>query len=455
MDPVPTTLLRRVTLPNGDLVDVRCADGRVESITAPGSAPPADEIIDGEEGYVLPGLTDHHVHLLAWAAAITSVDVSGGPENLARTLAAAQPDPSGWIRGVGYHDSSALLDRDALDRMRADVPVRVQHRGGALWVLNSAAIRQLDLENVGAHPGLERDEQGRLTGRIWRADEWLSHRWPSVVPDLSAVGATLARWGVTSVTDATPGCRGTDLIGQAHRAGVLPQRITMMAEGPIDDGLAVGPLKLLLDERDLPSLDDLVDQIRRARRAGRPVAVHCVGRVELLLLLAAFDQVAPVRGDRIEHGAVIPDEELERIHALGLTIVTQPGFITDRGDDLVADTDPDEVRHLYRYRSLLRARIPVALSSDAPYGPANPWTIVRAARDRCTPSGRLLGADEHVTARQALDSFIAPTPGGQPVAIRPGALADLVVLRPGAVVGDCDDPVAFTLIGGRVIYRCR
>jgi hypothetical protein len=60
-----------------------------------------------------------------------------------------------------------------------------------------------------------------------------------------------------------------------------------------------------------------------------------------------------------------------------------------------------------------------------------------------------------VTARQALDSFIAPTPGGQPVAIRPGALADLVVLRPGAVVGDCDDPVAFTLIGGRVIYRCR
>ncbi len=89
--------------------------------------------------------------------------------------AAAQPRPD-WIRAVGYHQSVAGdLDRDVLDRMIPDRPVRVQHRSGILWVCNSAALAALDAEHETA-PGVERDAAGRLTGRLWRMDRWLGHQ---------------------------------------------------------------------------------------------------------------------------------------------------------------------------------------------------------------------------------------------------------------------------------------
>ncbi|PRC54211.1 amidohydrolase, partial [Mycobacterium sp. ITM-2017-0098] len=83
------------------------------------------------------------LHLRAAAAAMCSVRVGPdeirGKADLARVLAAATPDADGWVRAVGYHDAAAgPLDRDVLDEMSPRVPVRVQHRSGVQWTLNSA-----------------------------------------------------------------------------------------------------------------------------------------------------------------------------------------------------------------------------------------------------------------------------------------------------------------------------
>ena len=67
-----------------------------------------------------------------------------------------------------------------------------------------------------------------------------------------------------------------------------------------------------------------------AHAAGRPVAVHCVTRVQLVLTLAALDAAGRLPGDRIEHGAVIPAESLPDLR--GLTVVTQPHFVAERGE---------------------------------------------------------------------------------------------------------------------------
>lgn len=42
---------------------VRVSDGRIQSISADGGPPPDGETIDGEGGYLLPGLIDSHVHI--------------------------------------------------------------------------------------------------------------------------------------------------------------------------------------------------------------------------------------------------------------------------------------------------------------------------------------------------------------------------------------------------------
>ena len=51
----------------------------------------------------------------------------------------ASPRPDGWIRAVGYHDSVAGEIVLGWTSFAAHTG-RVQHRSGALWILNSAAL---------------------------------------------------------------------------------------------------------------------------------------------------------------------------------------------------------------------------------------------------------------------------------------------------------------------------
>jgi hypothetical protein len=58
--------------------------------------------------------------------------------------------PGARVRGSGYRESfSGVLDRETLDRLMSDRPARAQHRGGALWALNTRALAELGLDPTG------------------------------------------------------------------------------------------------------------------------------------------------------------------------------------------------------------------------------------------------------------------------------------------------------------------
>jgi predicted amidohydrolase YtcJ len=453
---------------DGRLVDVRVEHGAVAEV-APTLRPARDvEVVDGGGGALIPGLHDHHIHLLATAAAAESLAVGppGVRDEPALAAALARADavlpPGAWIRAVGYHESVAGdIDRRALDRAVPDRPVRVQHRGGARWILNSAAVASLDLDHVD-RPGIERDDTGRATGRLHRSDRWLRHLLPAgEVPDLAGLGRRLAGHGVTGVTDTTPYTTVEDLapLAAAVASGALPQHVVVtgaaeLAGATPPPGLRWGPVKIVIDDGAYPPLDDLGDQVVTAHRHGRPVAIHCVTRVALVLALAAWDAAGARWGDRIEHGAVVPPELYDRLIHHGLTVVTQPGFVAERGDDYRRDVDPDDLPFLYPCASLLRRGIPVAASTDAPYTHADPWRAIDAARTRTTAGGVALGPGEAVPARRALDLFLgtAEEPGGPPREIAPGAPADLCLLT--APLGEAlraplEIEVVATFVGGR------
>ena len=455
----------------GSRVDVHVS-GAV--IAAMGPTPPTPahcQIIDGGGGALLPGLWDHHIHLFALAAAQTSTR-AGPPQvttidQLASILCeAADRHPSdGWVRAVGYHESVAgSLDRHTLDRIVASRPVRIQHRSGTQWILNSAAVAALDLDRA-KHPGIERDRQGHPTGRLLDADCWLRDRLgPGDPPDLSQVGRTLASFGVTGVTDATPydGIVDLEALAGAVTTGALPQRIVVtagpaLAAASFPAHLTSGPVKIILHEHKLPNLDELVEWIRRAHLHHRPVAVHCVTRATLALALAAWDTTGAHPGDRIEHGSVIPLELLDPIAQHGLTVVTQPSFVTERGDQYLADVDPHDRAHLYRCRSLLDARIPLAAGTDAPFGDPDPWRAIASATHRRTPAGATLSAHETISAARAIELFLGPPdqPGGPPRTLKPGTPADLCLLDAPlreALNHPDSNHVAATLIHGAVAW---
>jgi len=207
---------------------------------------------------------------------------------------------------------------------------------------------------------------------------------------------------------------------------------------------------MMLDDVTLPPLDELTGRISDAHAAGRPAAVHCVTRVQLVLTLAALDRAGRLPGDRIEHGAIVGADSLPDLR--GLTVVTQPHFVTERGEQYAADVPADDLPDLWRLRSLIDAGVDVAAGSDAPFGNEDPWHVMRAAVRRSVP----FRADEAVSPARALALFL-----GEPAApdlrrlVAPGRPADLALLRAGPLeVLDslASDLVAATFVGGELGY---
>lgn len=471
MPRVNDLLLRDVDI-EGRRCDISITAGLITAIGDSSSSPdpPRCDVLEGHGGAVVPGLHDHHVHLLAMAAAAESVSVAPGDTRDAEALGRALRDraemvgPGAWVRAIAYDDAVAgPLDRWRLDELVGDRPVRVQHRSGVQWVLNSAACRAVGLDDA-PPSGAGRDAEGRLDGRLIREDPWLASRLaPSPPPDVEAVVRRLHRAGITGVTDATPFTRTPDLDALRPAAGLIRLQVMgspALTKSTFDAPLRQGPVKFLLDEHDLPALEDLADGIATAHRAGRAVGIHVVTRATLVLALAAWEHAGTIDGDRVEHGAVLPDELIPAMRRFGLTVVTQPLFIADRGDAYLHRVDSDDIPHLYRCGSLIAAGVRVAASSDAPYAAADPWQAIQAAVTRTTLTGVVVGEGERLTARQALDLFLAPldTPGGEPRRVVIGAAADLVVLD--APLDDVlrspsSERVIHTLVGGRPVLETR
>jgi len=139
-------------------------------------------------------------------------------------------------------------------------------------------------------------------------------------------------------------------------------------------------------------------------------------------------------------------------------VITQPGFIHERGDQYLRDVAAVEHDTLYRCHSLLAHGIPVAGSTDAPYGNPDPWRAMRASVSRRSRGGRVLAEHERLSPEQALALFTsaADDPGGGSRRIAVGEVADLCLLNcdwQAARLHLCSANVRATLRGGTVIYQ--
>ncbi|GBE63715.1 amidohydrolase [Mycobacterium sp. MFM001] len=430
-------LIRHATRLDGAVLDVRVG-AQIDEVGQALEPRAGEEVYDAAGGTVMPGIHDHHVHLHSAAAAETSVQV-GPPQvcdrdALSSVLATAEPGDDGWIRAVGYHDSVAgPLDRTTLDALTPAVPVRIQHRSGVLWILNSAGLARVGLAD---HPD----------GRLRSADSDWSEALERRDIGLADVSRRLSSYGVTGITDATPDLEVGDIVRltELHRHGELRQRLHFLSPG-----------KRILHDDDL-DLDQLAHWIAERHRSGGPVAIHCVTAAQLVVTIAALQQAGAHPRDRIEHAAVVPADCLDDLVDLGVTVVTQPNFVAERGDQYLAEIPAGEHHQLWRVASLLLAGIPVALSTDMPFGHGDPWAAMRAAVYRVTPSGAVLGADECIPERRALMMFLGwPEHPTRVRTVEPGQPGDLCLLTapPEAALAELDaDLVAATIIGGEIVY---
>jgi len=155
---------------------------------------------------------------------------------------------------------------------------------------------------------------------------------------------------------------------------------------------------------------------------------------------------------------VMPPPLAEWIARLGITVVTQPNFVHERGDSYLRDVDTTDRPWLYRCRGAIDAGIALGGGTDAPYGDADPWRAMQAAVSRRTRDGALLGASERLTPERALALFTSSpaTPGGPPRRVAVDAVADLCLLdRPWSVAREelASERVQMTIIAGRPVWK--
>lgn len=399
-------------------VDGRLADVRLtgDSITEIGqNLAHAGHVMNAGGNALIPGLHDHHLHLNATVAAMNSVCC--GPPKVKtehELIKALGVSGSNWLRGVSYHESVAGdIDREWLDANGPDRPVRIQHRSGRLWILNSLASEQIRMH-------IPKD------GRIFDGDRKLQIALKSSYPDLTPLVNKLVSWGITGITEVTPNNGIIDF--QHYLKHAQPLRLSIMGKPELAklNTQDVGPIKFHYHEDHLPPLEKLTREFATAYETGRSIAAHCVTRAELMLVLAALEAAGGMPGDRIEHAAIADDMLIDWMKRLGVTIVTQPNFFSERADAYRADISEEDRPYLWRLRSFLDAGLQLATGSDAPFGNPNPWKCMHAAVNR--PGG--FRQNEEITPEQALALYTKPShnAGGSPRRIAVGADADICLL---------------------------
>ena len=424
---------------NTRLTNAAIAGGRFIETAGDLDQEDASTIIDARGCLLIPGLHDHHTHLIAYAASLSSV--SCGPPDVtsqAELLSALSQQPgSHWLRGTGFHESvHPSLDKKWLDARAPDRPIRIQHRSGRLWILNSRGMKIIE----DAALGLATHERNRLIstdGRLYDVDELLGNLTRSDPPPVGQASQQLAAFGVTGINDMTPSNNPetwqwfTNL--QNNRE--LLQKVRMSGRQELSNcnqtpRLFIGETKVHLHDSSLPDFDEFVTTITASHKKRRNLAVHCVTEVELVYTLSAFRTAGTLPGDRIEHASVIPPALIEQLSELGLSVVTQPNFVSERGDAYLRDIPLDEHAFLYRTDSLMRAGVPTAFGTDLPFGHPDPWAAMDAAVRRITRSGNQLNETECITPESALNGFLGDLATPTSIrSIRPGAPADCCLLN--------------------------
>lgn len=480
---------------DGDLPTAAALAVRGERIIAAGSrehcrqrAGGSAVEVDLDGAWVVPGLTDSHIHLGNYARERRAVDLRTAADLTAaqdRIRAHAATLPAGvWVLGGRYDEHRWALGRSPhrtdLDAACGDRPAALQsHDGHTTWV-NTAALAVLGIDGRTPDPAggrIERDEHGP-TGLLREA---AAHRARAVstASDPTSLDDALAEAfehllaaGITGVHNIdTPD--GVAAFRRLRAAEALPVRVHQLipnelldeaidagvATGTGDPWLSIGPVKLFADgalgshtaamsrpydgEPDncgitVTGTAELTELIDRAARAGIASAVHAIGDAANT---AVLDAVAAVRAEgiapqllhRIEHAQLVAPDDVERFGRLGVIASMQPIHCTS-DIPLTSSMLGDRSLAAYAWGELVGAAAHVTFGSDAPVETFDPVAGIQAATTRRDPVSGRADSDQAntITARHALRAYTvepAYASGEQEYKGRlaPGYLADFAV----------------------------
>jgi len=485
-------LLTDVTVGDRPGRAVAVADGRIAWLGDAREAPAADRVLAGEGALLTPAFVDGHVHATATGLALGGLDLHGS-SSLAAAVAAARDHAgrtTGIVLGTGWDETGwpegRGLTREDLDAVVGDRPAYL-----ARVDVHSATVSTALLDRVPSDlPGFSPD--GRL--RLDAHHAARSAAYGSVGPDQRraaqrATRAAAAALGIGSLHEmagpevssaddlaallelaaAEPGPEVVGYWGElAERGGLdLVRELGLAGAGGdlfCDGAFGSHTAALSAPYTDRPETSgalrfeagSVVDHVRACTAAGIQAGFHVIGDAAVRQVLDAVEAVAAELGEtavracrhRLEHVELIDDDGIERMRRLGMVASVQSAFDAAWGGahgmyaerlglERAAATNP--------LADLSTAGVALALGSDAPVTPLDPWGGVHAAVDHHTPGSGL----------RPFDAFDAATHGGRYAARAEHPAGPLAVGAPASLALWETAETLSAVLAGRARPACR
>ena len=428
----------------------------------------------------------------------------------ARQLDAAVPDRPAWMGCFDGHTgwaNSVAMRMAGVDRETPDPP-------------NGVIVRDADREPTGAFKEEAQVLIDRIVPKPTEEDDRESVR--HALAGLHAMGLTAAQdaWLEPVELAFWERVHAADELALRFRGALIMEPQQTLAEwrdrldayeaqafplrggARLDAGILKGFVDGVVDSRTAALLDPYEDDtstglpawapeqldafVGEADRRGWQVELHAIGDRGVRMALDAYEHAAAVNGPwagdphgrgvaagthrrrhRVEHVEMIHAADIPRFGTLGVVASMQP-YHGDPSPIQIgpwaANIGPDRARSAWSWRSIREAGGVLALGSDWPVVPYDPFIALNNAVNRTTAHGQPVGgwSNEKLSIEAALDAYTA----GSAFAafadhrrgrVTPGMDADVIVLDrdlliagPSAIIGT---GVALTVLGGHIVHR--
>lgn len=362
-----------------------------------------------------------------------------------------------------YFTDEERLTKDHLDQASMERPIFVFHASAHLATVNSAMLRAHDVSRHSNTVGIAKDATGEPNGELQEIPAMMAaagsalQRILQAMNDpaaIEALGQICANQGITMLVDLAsaglqrPASQET-WHGAVEREGfparILQRHVAALPPGSTDwaeaadailglretdtDKLRTAGIKIILDgsiqgftaKMDWPGYytgtdhgvwmtapEQLLDICRPFHERGINIHTHCNGTMTIDLWIDTVEQLViehPWLDHRhtVQHCQLTSPAQYRRMAKLGMCANIFTNHIWYWGDqhhDLTVG--PERARRMEACRTAEREGVSFSMHSDASVTPLGHLHTMWCAVNRVTPSGRVLGPDERISADSAL-----------------------------------------------------
>ena len=486
------------------------------------------QVIDAKGMFITPGFIDTHNHAggerLLYDVLVGNpydVEIVSIDAIIAKLKAkAAKLPPGTWVMGYFLDDTKLkekrLLDIHDLDKVSADHPVMVVHRGGHTVFCNSKAFQMAGVtRNTPAPYGgtFDKDARGELNGRVTdRAMALLTkagkqesftpaQKEKRVLDGVAFISAKFAQYGLTSVHHNE--YNTLEAIQEQRLRGNLKHRVSYevygeLLEAMIKTGIESGfgdewvrlgatsehTVDGSLSERTMamqhpyigitpPYRGNLTETqeglntwCERVHRANIRLNCHANGDITIDRTLNAYERALKLHPrararPKLTHCSLVNDTLIRRMKAIDAQpamFSTYPYYNSDKFRFYGQDT----MQHMIAFRAMLDGGVVAAAGSDFGPGPFSPLMAIQAMVTRTGWNGETWGASQKIALDEAirvntLNGAYNSCEEQDKGSIATGKLADFVMLAEDLHAVEPskikDVKIVRTVAGGKTVYQ--